>query len=281
MENDSLFKIDLVHTPSSNARKHWINIQMVGWYRCVREVPEYYSDGIPGYDFVCSMKGRGWMEVNGRKAMIPSPSLTLMDTSKKFGVGPCEGSTWEFLYIHFDWLGFNSIYETLTRSGNVFTLSMPAMAEEEFWSIYKLKKEEDIRFEFLAFQKILNLLGEIYMGTAPDTGHKSSRPEIDRVLEYVRGNYRKPIYLHELSSMAGYNEDYLSRTFKRETGYSLQEFIIKCRLEAAKSLLLKSRCPIKEVAVTAGFDNPAYFSRLFKARVGVTPLEYREKRPLL
>ena len=69
--------------------------------------------------------------------------------------------------------------------------------------------------------------------------------------------------------------DYLSDLLRRETGMSAQERIHYHLLEEAKNQLLSTDKSVGELAYALGFDYPQYFSRLFKAKTGLTPLEFR------
>lgn len=69
--------------------------------------------------------------------------------------------------------------------------------------------------------------------------------------------------------------NYLSDLLKKETGMNAQERIHYYLIEEAKTLLLGTDKSVGELAFSLGFDYPQYFSRLFKSKTGVTPLEFR------
>jgi AraC-like DNA-binding protein len=69
--------------------------------------------------------------------------------------------------------------------------------------------------------------------------------------------------------------NYLSDLLKRETGMNAQDRIHYYLIEEAKTLLLNSDKTVGELAFSLGFEYPQYFSRLFKSKTGMTPLEYR------
>ena len=71
------------------------------------------------------------------------------------------------------------------------------------------------------------------------------------------------------------NVDYLNRIFKKETGMTLSEYISVKRIDRAKLLLLTTRMPVSEVAMSVGFQSFSYFSKIFKKRVGVEPSKFR------
>jgi len=70
---------------------------------------------------------------------------------------------------------------------------------------------------------------------------------------------------------------YLSRLFKQETGVTITDYLINVRIEQAKNLL-RSRPDLKtyEVGEQVGYPDSAYFTKLFKRIVGMTPNEYRQ-----
>ncbi len=72
-------------------------------------------------------------------------------------------------------------------------------------------------------------------------------------------------------------QPYLSRRFKEETGETLTDFILKEKTEEAKRLLRYSDKPLTAIGAYLGFSSASHFSRVFKAYVGTTPREYREK----
>ncbi|NRF37458.1 AraC family transcriptional regulator [Pedobacter foliorum] len=70
---------------------------------------------------------------------------------------------------------------------------------------------------------------------------------------------------------------YLSDLLKQETGKTALDHIHIFLIEEAKNLLMSSDSTIAETAYQLGFENPPYFTRLFKKEVGLTPMEYKEK----
>ncbi|MDF2670592.1 MAG: AraC family transcriptional regulator, partial [Paenibacillus sp.] len=64
--------------------------------------------------------------------------------------------------------------------------------------------------------------------------------------------------------------------FKEVTGFSINNYIARKRVDEAKRLLLMSNEPVGRLSELLGFGNPIHFSRLFKQHVGVSPLVYRK-----
>lgn len=77
--------------------------------------------------------------------------------------------------------------------------------------------------------------------------------------------------------MLGISASYLSRTFKRETGVILQEFINDVRVERAANLLIYSEESLPGIAEYVNFPSQSYFGKIFKQKMNMTPKQYRER----
>lgn len=100
---------------------------------------------------------------------------------------------------------------------------------------------------------------------------------IDKILRYVDEHYCEEINRSDLAELVYISNDYCSRIFRKETGRTLVQYVVEKRMEKAKKLL-ESDLSVKNVALMTGYSNFSYFSKVFKDMVGMTPMEYREKK---
>ena len=96
------------------------------------------------------------------------------------------------------------------------------------------------------------------------------------VKRYIKEHLAENLSREELADTVYLTSDYLSHLFKKETGYSLTNYIIHERIEKAKLLLAQKSMSIRDVASACGFDNVSYFSKQFRSITGMTPREYRK-----
>lgn len=110
------------------------------------------------------------------------------------------------------------------------------------------------------------------------SGSKSIRYNMRSVLEYIQANIKESIKVDDLAEIACLSKDHFTRVFKHITSYTPCEYMIRQRIEQAQFLLLSSDYSIGKIVEETGFKSPAYFSRMFKKRMQLTPLEFRNSR---
>jgi len=102
--------------------------------------------------------------------------------------------------------------------------------------------------------------------------------KLRKVTEFIADNYGRDLRLAELAQVAGMSSFHFAREFKRTTGTTPHQYLIKFRVERAKALLARNDLPLIEVGLQAGFSHQSHFTRLFRRVTGTTPNAYRLAR---
>jgi len=102
-----------------------------------------------------------------------------------------------------------------------------------------------------------------------------SGQKLRRVMAFIADNYETDLSLADLARVAGMSTFHFAREFKRTTGTTPHQYLIKFRVEHAKALLSKSEMPLVEVSSRSGFSHQSHFTRLFRRLTGTTPQSYR------
>ena len=84
------------------------------------------------------------------------------------------------------------------------------------------------------------------------------------------------INLEELANEIGVGYSWFRRMFKHYTGLAPSQYFLQLKLNKAKDLLLNTSLSIKEISVITGFESQYYFSKLFKKRIGISPIQQRK-----
>jgi AraC-like DNA-binding protein len=108
-------------------------------------------------------------------------------------------------------------------------------------------------------------------------------PDGDRLLQALARDACRPLSVAEHAARLGMTTAELRTAVRRGAGCSPKDYLLRIRLDRAKELLASTDLPVAAVARRVGYDDPAYFSRLFTRRVGVAPVRFRtqESRPAI
>jgi AraC-like DNA-binding protein len=130
------------------------------------------------------------------------------------------------------------------------------------------------RRELLLFQALLTLTGAI-------TEQPPDELTSDGLQHYLSEHVAEPTNLDAMATAFGVSRSTLCRGARRETGRSVQELHEEVRISWACALLKSTRFNITETALRTGYADPLYFSRVFKKRTGMPPLEWKKSQTSL
>jgi len=98
----------------------------------------------------------------------------------------------------------------------------------------------------------------------------------EQVKRYISRHLDQELSRQEIARHFNLSPDYLVKLFKKETGFSISDYILKERMDNAIGLLTKTDMPISDISMLAGYSSFSYFSKVFKKVTGYTPQDYRK-----
>jgi AraC family transcriptional regulator len=99
---------------------------------------------------------------------------------------------------------------------------------------------------------------------------------IEGVMHYIRMHISEPLDRETLAAVAGFSVPHFHRVFTAQVGESAISYVRRLRLERAARKLRMGAVDITEVALAAGYDTHAAFSKAFKGQFGLSPSEFRQ-----
>jgi YesN/AraC family two-component response regulator len=160
------------------------------------------------------------------------------------------------------------------QSGADDYLTKPSTAEEFLSAIAtQLEKRETLKQLYAEqFQQPLSHPEPNSDLVLPSTPN----PQLQEIFAYIEAHYHESISLIDVATAVGYSSAYLTDFVKRQTGTTINRWIIKRRLAAAESLLKETNNSIEQIAEEIGYLNPGHFFRQFRQYVGTTPKVWRK-----
>jgi two-component system response regulator YesN len=122
-------------------------------------------------------------------------------------------------------------------------------------------------------EKPKEVVGKVEQCLLPDAADRNRY--LDLAIQFIHEHYRENIGLKDIADHLQISESYLTKLFRGKTSYTVIEFITQFRLKRAIDLLMDPNVKIYEIAEKVGYQDPRYFSTLFKKEMGFTPSEFR------
>lgn len=200
----------------------------------------------------------------GREHQLATGDAVLLPAGRRhdFACDPTDG--WEIRWVHFQGAYADSLARLAGFSGDRLVIAVGDDAAPA-QRLQAIQDRISCRDQLGAAVELVGLL------VALKKCDQSRLGEDARLLAAVEEGGGLP----GMARAAGLSRFHFLRRFKRATGTTPWRYLIELRLAKAKNLLIDPACSVAEAARLAGFTDPAYFSRLFRKRTGVTPRAYR------
>ena len=167
----------------------------------------------------------------------------------------------------------NELYVLLSRAaiiGGANTDNVLELTKTKLFSLNKISSRQ------MLVSWLSNSLDEFL-----DMGYKYNDSKHARAIHaataYILDRYATRITLEEVSEYVGYSSSHFSRIFNNETGKKFKEYVNDIRIERSKFLLLNKDISTTNIGVMVGFSDQSYFCKVFKAKVGIPPEQYRKR----
>ena len=106
----------------------------------------------------------------------------------------------------------------------------------------------------------------------------AAKPSIsEMIVKYISENYRRKITVSDICDDLGYSKSTLLSSFKRQMGTTVGAYLNDVRLENARRMISDTQRTINDIALSTGFSDQSYFSKVFLQKYGITPSEYRKE----
>ena len=258
-------------TPSAQAQKLYFFPQWAGHFICNAD----FSIEREKYDsflLIYTHAGSGKFSFRGQEIIAHPGALIAINCAEKHAYIPCSEEEWEFSFLHFAGLNWESMYEYLYNANENILFSQNPAASDLLLRCIDLCKSESASKEAQISKKIHDLLYTLISDL-----QQEQRDKVDLVCNYIAENYEKRLTTQFLSNLCGYSRCYFSTLFKKITGATPYDYLLCYRLNKAKELLYRSSHSVSRIAELTGFQDTGSFIRAFKKKETVSPLQYKKQ----
>ena len=225
------------------------------------------------------VSGSGILRCNGQEYPVNAGMLFIIFPSQVASYQADTDNPWQY-----NWVGFNGADARRLVKMTGLTKDQPVwQSDDPEETSTLLRNIADVSDNTAAADA--EMVGRLYLFLAHliklnrnrsvDDTHQTY---VDNALRYIQYNYASDIGVADIARYVGISRSQLYRAFLQDFGVSPHAYLQTYRINEACSLLRDPAYSVAEVAGSVGFNDPLYFSRVFKSIKGTTPSDYQKKR---
>ncbi len=218
------------------------------------------------------MEGDGYLECAGKVSHIKKDGIYFLHKHQNHRYWPKPEAPWQKIFFVID----GSLMEQLLKIyglDQIYCVENCSSIFHYFDEIMALcsssAPDKDLRCSVLFHQLAMDIYEIIY------ARHWQMPEEINILKKYLDENTGRKVSLDEICQQVSRSKPHLIRLFKKYTGSTPYDYLMKKRVEQAKLMLIHSTMPIKEIAGKLQFSDQYYFSNYFKKVTGSSPSEFK------
>ncbi len=221
---------------------------------------------------ILQFSGRGSVVCDRMSYDVKEGDIAVISSNMLHSVPACGDTTHDCLIIDNEFLVKNNIniaglkFECIIRDEVISELFCDVMAE-----VVRAYKGDEYSSPAVK-AAILTLMVRLCRNYSVTEEREYGRNDaIKRALGYIKAHYSEPLTVDMIAGKVNISKYYFCREFRRETGFTVVRYINNLRCREAEKLLRAGKYTVGEVARVCGFENLSYFTRTYKAIIGVTP----------
>lgn len=252
-------------------------------------------------------KGELVLEMEGAKYEIKAPAFFVLNNTEELNV--IEGKALKITTLFLDPV---VVREEFTYD-RINSFEFENMTGQSIYQDYVLVRtfRENIPFEkrifsipFTAFQKINGIINRmenelvgqldgfwpcrsrslllelLYFLTYTYIYHEDTIEEdsilCSEIIDYLHEHINEQLSLTDITKAFSINRNKLNEIFVSQTAMTCMAYLLQMRIDLSKILLTKTQIPVGEISARVGYEDPNYFSKIFKQQTGSSPLKYRQ-----
>ena len=225
------------------------------------------------------VKGAGHFEdSNTMRCKVTPGTLFYLHPQKWHNFDPDHGTIWNEYWVLFDGVkatkSFGNIIPTNKSFYQIGIDQELISLYEELYDVWFYQGKGFREYSFLLLHEILT---KAWLRINNLTFQRKN-DLLYRVKAFLRSNLSLPeCDLQKFADAENIGHEAFRKRFKKMTGFSPKQYFLLLKINRSKELLIRQDERIKNIAGNLGFDDPYYFSRLFRKKEGVSPKEYRRR----
>lgn len=220
--------------------------------------------------------GRGTFRFDGKTYSLKKGDLFLALAGRIVAYQADLEDPWEYYWVGFQGADAKRMLQLagLSEASPVIQVPKEGRAKERLLQIYEARGNTPAADATMVGYLYL-LLGSLIRESAGQPGAYGTQQYLEQAMRFIQYNYADNITVADMARYADVSRSQLYRAFMEQCGLSPHAYLQKFRINTACGLLRSRRYTVSEVAGSVGFNDPLYFSRIFRRLKGISPTAYQ------
>ncbi|GAB3657198.1 AraC family transcriptional regulator [Echinicola sediminis] len=236
--------------------------------------------GSDEYILIYCIEGAGTIGMDNHRFHLDPNSFFIIEPNKPHFYMSDKENPWSIFWVHFSGILSKGIFNRFTEQNDGKPIIIPfeknRIAEFEYLiDVFKNGISREV-FEYSSMLLHKTLGSFIYYSLKSNKKIESNNDKlVDNIILYLNNHIYESIKIDEISKEFNKSSSSIFSLFKQKTGHSLIHYFNLLKIQKACEMINLTSLSIKEISYQLNFQDPLYFSRLFKKYMGVSPSKYK------
>ena len=230
--------------------------------------------------FYC-LKGKGYYKIDDHKYELNANQFVIIPTTaKQLSYWADPDDPWTICWVHFTGAGIENFNKALGIGSNLDPVYIPynevglQIWDKMYESLSNGYHIDNMLYASLCLPHLIStfLYPQKHLSSVKNNHEEKL---IEQAINYMKNNLGKKLMVEDLAAMTNLSVSCFSKLFRQSTGMSPIDYFIHLKMQQACHLLCITDLRIKQIAISLGYEDPYYFSRLFKKNNNNSPEEFR------
>ena len=268
--------------------KQWLRTNLItksfyitdlGFYPHANHHYRARNKGSSEYIFIYCVKGEGCLKVGGEEMKVTPNHFFIIPINVQHSYEADISNPWSIYWMHFDGSSARNLCNRCNpNSQKIIEIPFDRNRITLFNQIIEFLKSGFIEPK-MEYANILglNFISSFIFHHLNQSVNPSNNDDLVRsIIEFLMKNLDKTYKSEDISNEFNFSRSYIFSLFKKRTGYSLIYFFNLKKVQKGCEYLNYTDLTVKEISFKLGFEDPLYFSRLFKKYIGISPNKYKK-----
>ncbi|MCV9387339.1 AraC family transcriptional regulator [Reichenbachiella ulvae] len=272
----------ILTTVKKNSLINQLYITDIGFFPHAKHHFRQRKNGCKEHILIYCKEGQGIIEIHNTQVELKANSFYIIPPETRHAYYAVQKDPWSIYWMHFTGPQAYSFFDKLDKDSHdkpryiSFEQRRISIFENLMNVIEDGYSSGNLEFVNITLWQLIGSF--VYDSYFSEIGIETAEEDVvARSIKYMKERLNQALKVDEIASYFNYSNSHFFSLFKKKTGYSPIHYFNHLKIQKACQILSFTDLSVKEISFQLGYEDPLYFSRLFKKTMNISPLQYRSE----